>query len=59
MDTVAELRFPDKEIRERWERVREDFWGDLKRETVRAVQNLLENRMEIEIQDLTGCRITL
>ena len=56
MDKVSEIRFTDKEIKERWERVEEDFWGDLKRETVIAVQSLLENRMGVEIQDLVGAR---
>lgn len=54
MDKVSEIKFTDKELSERWEGVREDFWGDLKVETVKALQKLLESGMEVEIQDLIG-----
>ena len=54
MQKVAELRFDDKDLRERWSHVREDFWGDLKVETLKALKNLLEKTMEIEVQDFVG-----
>lgn len=51
---VAEVDFSGKDLFERWRRVKEDFWGDLKKETVRAVEKLLNRSMEIEVQDLIG-----
>src|SRR5438874_317399 len=54
MSIVAELSFSEKELTERWSRVREDFWGDLKAETILAVKRLLETSLEIEVQDLVG-----
>lgn len=52
MSTVAQLRFDEKDLYERWSQVKEDFWGDLKAETLRALQRLLETTMTIELQDL-------
>jgi len=54
MGKVAELSFSDKELGDRWGRVREDFWGDLKGQTLRALKMLLERSMEVEVQDLIG-----
>ena len=54
MTRVAELSFSDKDLVERWNGIRHDFWGDLKTETVRALKGLLEKMMEIEVQDLVG-----
>jgi len=54
MESVAEIRFEDKDLFERWSRVKEDFWGDLKTETVRALKRLLEGSLEVEVQDLMG-----
>jgi transposase-like protein len=54
MSRVAELSFEDKDLSDRWNRVREDFWGDLKGHTLKALQRLLETSMEIEVQDLIG-----
>ena len=54
MNKVAEIAFTDKDLRERWSGVKENFWGDLKAETLIAVQNLLERSMEVQIQDLVG-----
>jgi len=56
MESVAEIRFEDKDLFERWSRVKEDFWGDLKRETVRGLKRLLESSLEVEVQDLIGSR---
>lgn len=56
MHTVAELDVSDKHLFERWSRVKTDFWEDLKVETLRAVQRLLETSMDIEVQDLIGGR---
>ena len=53
---VPELEFTDKYLSERWSRVKEDFWGDLKEEQLRALKRLLETSMEIEVQDLIGAR---
>lgn len=52
MIRVPELCFSDKDIVERWSQVREDFWGDLKTETCRALKRLLERMLEIEVQYL-------
>ncbi|MEW6686647.1 MAG: IS256 family transposase [Candidatus Edwardsbacteria bacterium] len=41
-------------LEEKWLRVKEDFWGDLKEETVRAVKKLIETSMEVEVKDLIG-----
>lgn len=54
MNKIAELEFTDKDLNERWNGVKEDFWGDLKSQTVIALKRLLETSMEIEIQDLVG-----
>jgi putative transposase len=54
MGKVAELSFEDKQLGERWSRVREDFWGDLKTQSVRALKILLERSMDVEVQDLVG-----
>jgi len=54
MSNVAELEFTDKDLSERWSQVKEDFWGDLKAQTCRALKNLLESTMEVEINDLIG-----
>ena len=37
MEKTAYLGVDEKYLRERWNEVREDFWGDLKRETLRAL----------------------
>jgi len=54
--TVQELDVTDKALHERWQRVREDFWGDIKQEALRAVQRLLETTMDIELQDMIGAQ---
>jgi transposase-like protein len=56
MNSIQELHFTGKDISERWAQVKEDFWGDLKSETLIAVKRLLETTMEVEIQDLAGAR---
>lgn len=54
MNKVSEIEFTDKELGERWSRVKTEFWGDLKAQTVIALKKLLETSMEIEVQDLVG-----
>lgn len=56
MSIVAELEFNENALVERWSRVKEDFWGDLKTEANLAIKRLLERMMEIEVQDLIGAR---
>lgn len=56
MNSIQELHFTGKDVNERWAQVKEDFWGDLKSETLIAVKRLLETTMEVEIQDLAGAR---
>jgi transposase-like protein len=56
MNSIQELYFTGKDINERWAQVKEDFWGDLKVETLGAVKRLLETTMDIEVQDLAGAR---
>lgn len=43
MNSIQELHFTGKDIGERWTQVKEDFWGDLKSETLIAVKRLLKN----------------
>ena len=54
MSTVSELLFTKKDFPIRWSQVKEDFWGDMKRESLKAMKNLLERFMDVEIQDLLG-----
>jgi transposase-like protein len=54
MNTVAELDFSDKAFEVRWSRVREDWWGDIKQQTLRGLKRLLETTLEIEVQDVVG-----
>jgi transposase-like protein len=56
MNSVQELYFTDKDIKERQAQIKEDFWGDLKSETLIAVKRLLETTMDVEVQDLAGAR---
>jgi putative transposase len=56
MGIVSQLSFDQKDLYERWINVKEDFWGDLKKETLLALQRLLETTMNVEIQDLAGAR---
>lgn len=56
MNSLQELYFTDKDIIERQAQIKEDFWGDLKSETLTAVKRLLETTMEVELQDLAGAR---
>ena len=56
MSKIAELEFTNKDIEERWSEVRENFWGDLKSQTVIALKKLLETSMEIEVSDLVGAQ---
>ena len=54
MNRITEINL-EGNFGERWARVREDFWGDLKTENLRALQNLLQGSLQIEMQDLLGC----
>lgn len=54
MINVAQLYLNDKDRQIRWSQVKEDFWDDLKRETMIAVRKLLTTSMEIQVQDLIG-----
>lgn len=56
MNSIQELYFTNKDLKERQAQIKEDFWGDLKVETLIAVKRLLETTMEVEIQDLAGAR---
>lgn len=56
MTKVAELDLSDNALEERWGRVKEDFWGDLKQETVLALKRVLESLMDVQVQDLVGAR---
>jgi transposase-like protein len=53
---IKELYFTEEDLDERWREVKEDFWGDLKRETLIGVKRLLETHMEIEVQDIIGTK---
>lgn len=56
MSTVSQLSFEEKDLYERWSEVKDEFWGDLKKETLLALQRLLESVMDVQIQDLIGAR---
>ena len=56
MNSIQELYLTDKDLKERQAEIKEDFWGDLKSETLIAVKRLLETTMEVEVQDLAGAR---
>ena len=55
MNSVAQIYFNDKDLAQRWSEVKEDYWGDIKKETQIALKRLLETSMEIQVQDLIGC----
>ena len=44
----------EETLEERWLRVKEDFSGDLRKETLIAVKRLIETSMEVQVQDLIG-----
>lgn len=54
MENLAKEFNVDKYWRERWQDVKDDFWGDLKQHTVKALKRFLETGMEIQVQDLVG-----
>ena len=54
MSNVAQIYLNDKDLGVRWSQVKEDFWGDLKRETNLAISRLLTSTMEVQVQDLIG-----
>jgi len=53
-DIVAKLDLSDKYFEERFFRMEEDLWGDLKRETKMQVKRLIETSMEFQVNDLIG-----
>lgn len=53
-NSVAEIYLNDKDLSYRWSRVKEDFWGDLKKEQALELSKLLTRTMEIQVQDLIG-----
>ena len=55
MNSVQQIYLNDKDLSYRWSQVKEDFWGDVKRETKEALKRLLETTMEVQVQDLVGC----
>lgn len=54
MTKLAEIAFDEKSLNERWSAVKEDFWGDMKLQTLRALKKLLESSMAVEVADLIG-----
>ncbi|MCK5358713.1 MAG: IS256 family transposase [Elusimicrobiales bacterium] len=56
MNSIQELYFTNKDVNQRWSDVKDDFWGDIKKETLNAVKRLIETTMDIEVQDLIGGR---
>jgi transposase-like protein len=55
-NNIKELYFTEEDISERWQNIKDDFWGDLKTETLKSVKKLLETTMDIEVQDLAGAK---
>lgn len=51
---VAELDLGIKDYGEKLSGLKEDFWGDLKRETKESLRKLMETRMEYQVNDLIG-----
>jgi len=43
------LYFTETDLPERWAEIKEDFWGDLKTETLRLVKRLMENCLNDEL----------
>jgi putative transposase len=56
MAIVSQLFFTEKDLFLRWDQVKDDFWSDLKAQTMNAVKSLIERFAEIEVQDLIGAR---
>ena len=56
MSNVSQLFFTEKDLPFRWSQVKNDFWSDLKSQTMNAVKNLIERFAEVEVQDLIGAR---
>ncbi|OGZ17911.1 MAG: hypothetical protein A2494_03765 [Candidatus Lloydbacteria bacterium RIFOXYC12_FULL_46_25] len=56
MNSLAQLYFTDKDASQCWSNVKEDFWGDLKREQALALSRVLTTNMEIQVQDLIGTK---
>ena len=54
MKNVTKELDVNKYWNERWKDVKDDFWGDLKVSTARALKMLLESSMEVEVQDLVS-----
>ena len=57
MTRIAEITLDAKDLDKRWSEIREDFWGDLKEQTLRALKKLMETTMEVEITDLIGASV--
>jgi len=56
MENVQKFLEVDKYWQERWEDVKDDFWGDIKSHTLKALKRFLETSMEVQMQDLVGAR---
>lgn len=56
MTKVQELDFTGNTLIDHWSTLKEDFWGDLKTQTLQALKKLLETTMELQVQDLIGAR---
>ena len=54
MAIVSQLFFTEKDLPFRWDQIKNDFWSDLKSQTMNAVKSLIERFSEIEVQDLVG-----
>lgn len=59
MQSIAQLSakgdtFHERYLKKLWKGVKEDFWGDLKKEQQQMVKALLEGSMEEEIKELIG-----
>lgn len=54
MENLAKVLDAGKYWQKRWQDVKDDFWGDLKQHTLRALKKFLETSMEVQIQDLVG-----
>jgi transposase-like protein len=56
MTTLSELAFDEKHLEERWSHVKDDFWSDIKVQTLKALKKLLETSLDVEMNDLVNAR---
>ncbi|MFQ5906096.1 MAG: hypothetical protein ACE5JA_05940 [bacterium] len=51
---LRELDFSEEKLNQWWKEVKDDFWGDLKRQTQQLVKQLLEGTLEADMVRYAG-----